>query len=364
MTGCTKVEMTINIKVKQPLGSVARLPHPQAGERCDSVAGRREFLALTALLSYLPSIAARAQTESKIRRIALLEAGAPSANQHFVDAFMAGMREFGYVPGKNILVDVRWAEGKVEGFRRALDELIGLRPDVIVVASTLGAVEAKKATTSIPVIFIGVPDPQGNGLVTSLARPGGNITGLARTAGEGLIPKTVQLLRDFVPGVARMAILWNPGASIGDQRRQAMAAAQALGITPLVVEVRDRDGIGPAFATMRLERANGLFVLADPLTLANRNEIVKLAASERIPAVYQFGEFVRSGGLIAYAPSVTEQFRRAPIYVDKILRGARPGDLPIEQPTKFELVINLNAAKALGITASKDMLLRADEVIQ
>jgi putative ABC transport system substrate-binding protein len=143
-----------------------------------------------------------------------------------------------------------------------------------------------------------------------------------------------------------------------------MAAAQALGITPLVVEVRDRDGIGPAFATMRLERANGLFVLADPLTLANRNEIVKLAASERIPAVYQFGEFVRSGGLIAYAPSVAEQFRRAPIYVDKILRGAKPGDLPIEQPTKFELVINLNAAKALGITASKDMLVRADEVIQ
>ena len=325
---------------------------------------RRGFLALTGLVLCLPTIAAHAQPDAKTRRIALIEAGAPSANQHFVDAFMAGMREFGYVPGKNILVDVRWAEGRVEGFRRALDELIGLRPEVIVVASKLGALEAKKATTSIPVIFIGVPDPQGIGLVASLARPGGNITGLARTAGEGQIPKTVQLLREFVPGVTRMAILWNPGAANTELRGQVMSAAEFFGITPLVVELRDRDGIGPAFATMRKERANGLFVITDPLTLANRNEIVKLAASERIPAVYEFGEFARAGGLIAYAPSVTEQFRRAAIYVDKILRGARPGDLPVEQPTRFELVINLNAAKALGITASKDLLLRADEVIQ
>ena len=238
------------------------------------------------------------------------------------------------------------------------------RPEVIVVASTLGAVEAKKATTSIPVIFIGVTDPQGNGLVTSLARPGGNITGLARTAGEGLIPKTVQLLREVVPSVTRMAILWNPAASQAERRRQVISAAEAFGITPLVVEVRDRDGIGPAFEVMRKERANGLFVITDPLTLANRNEIVKLAASERIPAIYEFGEFARAGGLMAYAPSVTEQFRRAANYDDKILRGAKPGDLPVEQPTRFELVINLNAAKALGITAPRDLLLRADEVIQ
>ena len=325
---------------------------------------RRKLLALTALALYLPAIPARAQPDAKTRRIALIEAGLPSANQHFVDAFMAGMREFGYVPGKNILIDVRWAEGRAEGFRRALDELIGLRPDAIVVASKLGAVEAMKATTTIPVIFIGVPDPEGNGLVASLARPGGNITGLARTAGDGQIAKTVQLLRDFVPGITRMAILWNPGAASVAQRKQVVSTAEFFKMTPLVVELRDRDGIGPAFATMRKERANGLFVITDPLTLANRNEIVKLAASERIPAVYEFGEFARAGGLIAYAPSVTEQFRRAAIYVDKILRGAKPGDMPVEQPTRFELVINLNAAKALGITAPKDLLLRADEVIQ
>ena len=161
-----------------------------------------------------------------------------------------------------------------------------------------------------------------------------------------------------------MAILWNPGAATAELRRQVVSAAEFFKITPLVVELRDRDGIVPAFATMRKERANGLFVITDPLTLANRNEIVKLAASERIPAVYEFGEFARAGGLMAYAPSVTEQFRRAANYVDKILRGAKPGDLPVEQPTRFELVINLNAAKALGITAPKDLLLRADEVIQ
>jgi putative ABC transport system substrate-binding protein len=168
----------------------------------------------------------------------------------------------------------------------------------------------------------------------------------------------------MVPGITRIAILWNPGASIDERRRQVMAAAEGLGITPLVVEVRDRNGISPGFAMMRKERANGLFVVTDPLTLANRNEIVRLAASERLPAVYEFGEFAHAGGLIAYAPSVTEQFRRAAIYVDKILRGAKPGDLPVEQPTKFELVINLSAAKALGITVPKEMLLRADEVIQ
>ena len=161
-----------------------------------------------------------------------------------------------------------------------------------------------------------------------------------------------------------MAILWTPGAAIEERRRQVMAAAEGFGITPLVVEVRERAGIVPAFAMMRKERANALFVVTDPLTLANRDEIVRLAASGRIPAVYEFGEFARAGGLIAYAPSVTEQFRRAAIYVDKILRGAKPGELPVEQPTKFELVINLKAAKAIGLKIPQAVLLRADEVIE
>jgi len=325
---------------------------------------RRGFLALTGLALYLPSIASRAQSDAKISRIALIEAGAAFANQHFVDAFMVALRELGYIPGKNIMVDVRWAEGRAEGFRRALDELIRLRPEVIVISSSLGAVEAKKATTSIPVVFVGVPDPVGNGLVSSLARPGGNITGLARSAGEGLLGKTVQTLREIVPDITRMAILWNPKAAIEQVRTQAVAAVEAFGITPLLVEVRDREGIGLAFAAMRKQRANALFVITDPLTLENRSEIVRLAATDRIPAVYEFGEFVRAGGLVAYSSSVTEQFRRAAIYVDKILRGAKPSDLPVEQPTKFELVINLKTAKALGLTIPQSVLLRANEIIE
>ena len=325
---------------------------------------RRTFAAAIGLGLLLAARMGTTQQPQTIYRIGFVEAGAASANQHFMDAFMEGLRELGYVPGKNITVDARWAEGQVEGFRRALAELIKTRPDVIVVSSTLGAVEAKKATTSIPVVFVGVPDPVGSGLASSLARPEGNLTGLARAAGDGLVGKTVQALTELDPAVTRMAILWNPDAAIEERRTQAIAAAGVFGITPLVIEVRNRDGIEAAFAAMRKQRANALFVVTDPLTLQNRSEIVRLAAVNRIPAVYEFGEFARAGGLVAYAPSITEQFRRAAIYVDKILHGAKPGELPIEQPTKFELVINLKTAKALGITIPKEMLLRADEVIQ
>jgi putative ABC transport system substrate-binding protein len=313
------------------------------------------------LLVAAPRVAA--QSVQPAPRIGLVEAGSAASNQHFVDAFIVGLREMGYSPGKDIRVDVRWAEGQAEGFRRAFAELIRLGPKLIVVGSALGAMEAKRATTTIPVVFIGVPDPVGIGLVGSLARPGGNFTGLARSAGDGLVGKTVQALMEIAPGIKRMAILWNPGSNIDERRTQAMAAVAAFGMTPLVIEVRERDGLEPAFAAMRKQRANGLFVVTDPVTLASRTEIVKLAAANRIPAVYEFGEFVRAGGLVAYAPSITEQFRRAAIYVDKILRGANPGELPIEQPTKFELVINLKAAQALGLAIPKEMLLRADEVI-
>jgi putative ABC transport system substrate-binding protein len=325
---------------------------------------RRTFISAGGLGLLVTARRGWTQQKQPPNRIAIVEAGTASANQHFIDAFMVGLRELGYISGTNIIVDVRWAGGQAAGFRTMLSELTKLRPEVLVVSSAIGAVEAKRATTSIPVVFIGVPDPVGIGLAESLARPGGNLTGLARAAGDGLVGKTVQVLRDIAPGVTRMAILWNPGSEIEQRRVQAVAAVEAFGMTPLVIEVRYRAGIGPAFDMMSKQRANALFVVTDPLTLATRSEIVKLAATERIPAVYEFGEFARAGGLVAYAPSVTEQFRRAAIYVDKILRGANPGDLPIEQPTKFELVINLNAAKALGITVPKEILLRADEVIQ
>ncbi len=325
---------------------------------------RRTFIAGTGLAWLVAASSGLAQQDQPPYRIAFVEAGDASANQLFLDAFMAGLRDSGYVPGKNIVVDVRWAHGQVEGFRTAFAELIPLRPQVIVVSSGLGAIEAKKATTSIPVIFIGVSDPIASGLVSSLARPGDNVTGLTRDAGEGLMGKTVQVLLAIVPGVTRLAILWHPVFAIGRGRAQAVAAAKANGTTPLVVELHDRADIEAAFTSMRNQRANGLFVVSDPLTVANRNEIVRLAASNRIPSVYQFGEFARAGGLVAYSPSDTDLFRRSAIYVDKILHGAKPGDLPIELPTKFELVINQKAAKALGIAIPKEILLRADEVIQ
>jgi len=304
-----------------------------------------------------------AQSAQKLYRIAFIEAGSASANQHFLDVFDSGLRDLGYIDGKNVIVDTQWAEGQAEGFRRALRELIKLRPDVIVVSSTVGAVEAQRATTSIPIVFIGVSDPVDSGLVKSLAQPGGNLTGLSRDAGEGLVGKTVQLLTEIALGATRMAILYASGTN-GERVIQAQKAALAFALTPLPIEVHERDGFPDAFAAMRKQGANALFVTTDPLTLANRNTIVRLAAANRIPAIYEFGEFARAGGLIAYAPSVSDQFRRAAIYVDKILKGSRPADLPIEQPTKFELVINLKAAKALGIMVPKEMLLRADEVIQ
>jgi putative ABC transport system substrate-binding protein len=324
---------------------------------------RREFLAISGLGILLAAPRGWSQQPQPQYRVAFVEAGSASANQHFVDAFMVGLRDLHYVPGNNILIDVRWAEGRAEGFRIALAELLKLRPDVVVVSSALGAVEARRASTSIPVVFIGVSEPVDIGLAKSLGRPGGNLTGLARAAGESLDGKIVQTLREIAPGITRVAILWNPNAAIGLRRTQAVTAVEALGMTALVIEVRDRDGFGPAFEMMSKQRANALFVITDPLTLASRKEIVNLALATRIPAIYEFDEFARAGGLVAYAPSIEEQFQRAAIYVDKILRGAKPGDLPIEQPTKFELVINLATAKQLGIVVPKEMLLRADEVI-
>jgi putative ABC transport system substrate-binding protein len=325
---------------------------------------RRTFISAGGLGLLIASRRGWSQQTQPQYRIVVVEAGAASSNQHFIDAFMTGMRQEGYIPGKNLVVDVRWAEGQAEGFRRAFADAIQLKPDVIVVASKLGAIEARKAIASIPVVFVGVPDPVENGIASSLARPGGNLTGLARIAGEGLFAKAIQQLLLIVPGITRIAILWNPAAANEGPRAQSVAAAKANGLTPLVIELRDRSGIEGAFTVMRNQHANGLFVITDPLTLANRNEIVKLAASHRIPAVYEFGEFARAGGLVAYSSSVTEQFRRSAVYVDKILHGAKPGDLPIEQPTKFELVINVKTAKALGLVIPKDVLLRADEVIQ
>jgi len=308
-----------------------------------------------------------AQNDAKIYRIGFVEAGSFAANRPFLDAFKNGLRELGYIEGANVIVDSRWADGRTEGFHKALADLIELRPDVIVVSSGLGALEAKRETESIPIVFIGAADPIGLGLVQTLAHPGGNATGLALNAGKGLIGKTLQLLTEIAPGITRLAILWNSSTLTSANRErltEAQDAARTLTLIPLPIEVRDRNGFAPAFAAMRAQGANALFVVTDPLTLANRSVIVKLASLNRIPAAYDFSEFARSGGLLAYSPSSEAAFRQAAGYVDKIFHGQKPRDLPVQQPTKFELTINVQAAKSLDLTIPQSLLLRADEVIQ
>jgi putative ABC transport system substrate-binding protein len=325
---------------------------------------RRAFVDTLSGSLLAASLAARAQSAKKIFRIGFLEAGAAAVNLHFLKAFESGLRELGYVDGDNVVIAARWAEGQAERFPKLLAELVALKPDVIVVASTLGAVAAKKVVTSIPVVFVGVSDPLDMGLVASLARPGGNMTGISRVFGEGLIGKALQLLKDIVPGASRIAILWNATGEVEPRLKEAQAAVRRLGMTPLPIDVRGPSDFDAAFARMRKQGADAVMVVTDPLTLRHRETIVNLAAANRIPAVYEFAEFARAGGLIAYSASVPALFARAAIYVDKILKGAKPADLPVEQPTKFELVINLKTAKTLNLAIPQPLLLRADEVVQ
>jgi len=328
------------------------------------VIDRRAVLAVLAGSLLLDAPTSRAQPGTRIPRIGFVEAGAASANQHFLDSFEMGMRELGYVNGTSVIIDARWAEGRADRFPELLGELGKLKPDVMVVASTLGAVAARKVVSTTPVVFVGVSDPIGMGLVASLARPGGSMTGISRVFGEGLIGKALQLLKAIVPGASRIAILWNTAGRVEPRIDEAQAGVRALGMTPLPIAVRDRSDFDGAFMRMRKQNADAVLVVADPLTVRYRDPIVALAASYRIPAVYEFAEFARAGGLIAYSASIPVLFYRAASYVDKILKGARPGDLPVEQPTKFELVINARTARTLGLAIPQSALLQADEVVQ
>jgi len=324
---------------------------------------RRIGLAVVLAVSLtLAPLISGAQQAAKIWQIGFIEAGSSSVNQHFADAFRQGLRELGYVEGKDIAIEERWAEGRIERFPALLAELLRLKMDVIVQASSPGAAAAKQATTTVPIVFVGVGDPVGMGLVASLRRPGGNLTGLSLAWPEGLAGKWVELLKETAPNLSHAALLFNPlGAA---WIKQTQAAAAALGVQLQEFQVRDANDIDRAFAGMARARLSGLIVLTDPLTLRHRTRVVQLAESNRLTAVYSFGEFARAGGLLAYGPSVAAMFHRAAAYVDKILKGTKPADLPVEQPTKFELVINLNSAKALGRTIPQSVLVRADEIIR
>jgi putative ABC transport system substrate-binding protein len=327
---------------------------------------RRTFLAGTGAALFATPFAAEAQQAAKIARIGLLPVNV-AANPHLQEAFLRGLRDLGYVEGRNLVIEYRNAEGKLERFPALAAELVALKVDVIVAPSTPAALAAKQATRTIPIVFASVVDPVTTGLVTSLARPGGNVTGLSFLSPE-LVGKCLELLKQAVPGVSRVAALWQPGGlperTEKDFLKEAEVAARALGVRLQFVEARGPADVDRAFSDMTRARAGALTVLPYSMFLNERRRLVDLAAKNRLPAVYGGREFVDAGGLMAYGPDLADSWRRAATYVDKILKGAKPANLPIEQPTKFELVINLKTAKALGLTIPPSLLGRADEVIQ
>jgi putative ABC transport system substrate-binding protein len=318
-------------------------------------------LALTILAAPL---AAEAQESSTRRRVAFLGAESPSTSQHFLDAFRQGLREHGYVDGQNITLEERWADGRSERFPELIRDLVRLKMSVILAISTPAAQAARNGTTTIPVVFI-ASDPLSSGLIPSLARPGGNLTGLSIYLSSEFSGKWLELLREAVPKVSKVAVLVNPtNPATAGYMTGLRGAAQKLGVTLLPQEVRDPGQFDGAFATIAAERAQALVVVVDPLTVRYRGRIAELAMKNRLPAMYGFREFVDAGGLIAYGVNISYLCRRAAVYVDKILKGAKPGDLPVEQSAQFELVINLKTAKALGLTIPPSLLLRADEVTE
>jgi putative ABC transport system substrate-binding protein len=325
---------------------------------------RRTFMAmLTGGLLAAP-LAAEAQAPAKVPRIGFLFGPTPAVSAPYLEAFRQGLRELGYVEGQNIAIEYRWAEGKYERLPALAAELVRLKVDVIVTSAPPVPLAAKQATSTIPIVFTTAIDPVAQGLVVSLARPGGNITGLA-SIGQEVVGKHLELLKEVAPKVSQVAVLQNPSTPLHTQiLRQAEDAARALEVHLHVLQARTPAEIDAAFTAMRSQRAGGVLVLRDAFFFAQRTQIVALAAKSRLPAVYGFREEAEAGGLMAYGASLHQMWRRAATYVDKILKGAKPADLPVEQPTKFELVINLKTAKALGLTIPPSLLLRADEVIQ
>jgi putative ABC transport system substrate-binding protein len=326
---------------------------------------RRAFIGGAIAFSAAP-LAAEAQQAAKVARIGYL-ALTLAASPHAPEAFRQGLRDLGYVEGRNLVIAYRDAEGKLERLPALAAELVALKVDVILAPTTPPALAAKQATRTLPIVFATVADPVTSGLVTSLARPGANVTGLSNLTPE-LVGKCLELLTRAVPGVSRVAALWQPGGhgerTEKDMLKEADVAARALGVRLQFVEARGPADFDRAFSDMTRARAGALTVLASARFYSERRRLADLAAKHRLPAVYSLREFVDAGGLMAYGPNIADSYRRAATYVDKILKGAKPGDLPVEQPTKFELVINLKTAKALGLTIPQSLLGRADEVIQ
>jgi ABC-type uncharacterized transport system substrate-binding protein len=314
-----------------------------------------------ALALLVTPLAAGAQQPAKVPRIGILRSG--SAPDPLVEAFRQGLRELGYAEGRNITIEYRWAEGRETQLPDLAADLVRLQVDVIVAAGQAPALAAKHATAAIPIVMPASADPVGLGLVASLGRPGGNVTGLTGL-GDELAGKRMQRLKETFPRVSRAAVLWEPAGS-AEMVRASETAARALGIRLQTLRAGRPDDLASAFAEAQQDRADALFVLPSGFFYAQRARLVELAAKHRLPAMYDQKDFVvGSGGLMSYGANFHDLFRRAAGYVDKILKGAKPADLPVEQPTKYELVINLKTAKALGLTIPPSVLARADEIIQ
>jgi putative tryptophan/tyrosine transport system substrate-binding protein len=325
---------------------------------------RRTFLCGLTLGTLSAPLGVEAQQVRKTSRIGVLALGIPTMYTARYEAFRQGLRELGYVEGQTIAIEYRYAEGKFERLPDLAAELVRLNVDIILASSAPETRAAKRATTSIPIVFGLHGDPVGTGDVASLGKPGGNITGMATMAPD-LSGKRLELLKEAFPRIARVAMLWNTTnpAKAGDWR-ETQGAAQALGLTLQSREVRGPEDFPSAFAAMTTQRPDAFLTLDDPVLLNSRSSIVAFAAKQRLPVIYPQRDYTDAGGLMSYGPSVSDMFRHAASYVGRILKGAKPADLPVEQPTKFELVINLKTAKALGLTIPPSVLGRADQIIE
>jgi putative tryptophan/tyrosine transport system substrate-binding protein len=328
---------------------------------------RREFVSLLGGAAAAWPLAARAQQARKMPRIGVLMPGPLSQHYATLDAFHQGLHDLGYVDRQNIAIESRYADWRLDRLSELAAELVGLKVDVIVAWSTPAARAAKQATSTIPIVAAVMADPVGDELVVGLGRPGGNITGTT-FLGPELVAKRLQLMREVLPGLSRVAALWHPGAygerTTSGVLKEIEIAAQTLGMQLQLVPALGPNDFTAAFSAMTRERADAFIVLPSPMLFGEHKRIVELAANNRLPGMYQAREFVDAGGLMSYGANLHDLFRRAATYVDKILKGAKPADLPVERPTKFELVINLKAARAVGLTINRDILLVADEVIE
>ena len=322
---------------------------------------RREFITLVGSAGAWP-LAAHAQ--QKIPRIGFMGNSTAALETNLVDAFREGLRELGYEEGRNIAIEYRWADGNYDRFPTLAEELIGAKVDAIVTAGTPAALAVKRATTTVPLVMVAVGDPIGTGLVSSLARPGGNLTGLSSIAPD-LEGKRLQLLREVVPALSHVAMFVNSLNPFHvSSMKQARAAAQAMGIKLQLHDIPKSEDLDDAFAAIRKERPDALLILADRVFLHNRQRMMDFTNEQRLPNINAYKELVEVGGLMSYGPSYEDMHKRAAIYVDKILKGTKPADLPIEQPSKFTFIVNLKAAKALGVTVPSQLLGLADQLIE